>query len=76
MDIDHDSVTWNCGYLLLLAMKFIIEPGSPLPVFKKSGNIPDGRLKMIRQPDHHLMPVEVKDGFAGGNGGWSELLGF
>lgn len=31
---------------------------------------------MIGQADHHLMPVKVKDGFAGGNAGWKELLGF
>jgi hypothetical protein len=49
------------GYLRLLKKKFIMATGAPL--FIKSGNIPYGRLKMIRQPDHHLMPVEVKDGF-------------
>jgi len=46
------------------------------PCFKSLSNILGGRLKMICQADHHLMPVEVKDGSAGGNGGWNELLGF
>jgi hypothetical protein len=42
--------------------------GFPL-CFESFSSIMNGRLKMICQAGNHLMPDEVKGGYAGGKGG-------